>query len=205
MPTHHLKIAGSNQNVTVGPGNVKVVVAGSNDQVTADAGPDKIKVVGDMDQIQLGASASKVELLGNNDGVVVAGNMDKISLGTQTSTVQLLGNGDSVVGGGHSTITFSGTDETFVDGKQPYAVVVFGWASGDHLHLTTDPVTDALAVEPQQVVLGKTEAADRCSGFQASMGAMPIVAMQPVDQLGRSFAASFDKHEHRPIRRVRFE
>ena len=34
-----------------------------------------------------------------------------------------------------------------------------------------------LAVEPQQVVLGQTEAADGCFGFQASMWAMPIVAM----------------------------
>src|SRR6516162_3407596 len=44
----------------------------------------------------------------------------------------------------------------------------------------------ALAVEPQQVVLGKTEAADRCFGLQTSMRAMPIVTMQPVEQLSRS-------------------
>ena len=37
-----------------------------------------------------------------------------------------------------------------------------------------------LAVEPQQVVLGKTEAADGRFGFQASMRAMPVIAMQPV-------------------------
>ena len=37
-----------------------------------------------------------------------------------------------------------------------------------------------LAVEPQQVVLGKTEAADRCFGLQTGMRAMPIVTMQPV-------------------------
>jgi len=43
-----------------------------------------------------------------------------------------------------------------------------------------------LAVEPQQVVLGKTEAADRCFGLQTSMRAMPIVTMQPVEQLSRS-------------------
>jgi hypothetical protein len=38
-----------------------------------------------------------------------------------------------------------------------------------------------LAVEPQQVVLGKTEAADRCFGLQTGMRAMPIVTMQPVE------------------------
>src|SRR6516162_5714092 len=43
-----------------------------------------------------------------------------------------------------------------------------------------------LAVEPQQVVLGKTEAADRCFGLQTGMRAMPIVTMQPVEQLSRS-------------------
>ena len=37
-----------------------------------------------------------------------------------------------------------------------------------------------LDVEPQQVVLGKTEAADRCFGLQTGMRAMPIVTMQPV-------------------------
>jgi hypothetical protein len=41
-----------------------------------------------------------------------------------------------------------------------------------------------LAVEPQQVVLGKTEATDRCVGFQATMWPMPIVAMQPVEHFG---------------------
>jgi hypothetical protein len=34
----------------------------------------------------------------------------------------------------------------------------------------------SLAVEPQQVVLGKTEATDGCVGFQATMWPMPIVA-----------------------------
>ena len=43
------------------------------------------------------------------------------------------------------------------------------------------PVIGYLAVEPQQVVLGKTEAADRCFGLQTSMRAMPIVTMQPVE------------------------
>jgi hypothetical protein len=42
-----------------------------------------------------------------------------------------------------------------------------------------------LAVEPQQVILGQTETADGCFGLQASMRAMPIVAMQPMRQLGR--------------------
>ena len=41
-------------------------------------------------------------------------------------------------------------------------------------------VFEPLAVEPQQVVLGKTEAADRCFGLQTGMRAMPIVTMQPV-------------------------
>ena len=43
-----------------------------------------------------------------------------------------------------------------------------------------------LAVEPQQVVLGKTEATDGCVGFQATMWPMPIVAVEPVEHLGRS-------------------
>ena len=46
----------------------------------------------------------------------------------------------------------------------------------------------ALAVEPQQVVLGQTEAADGRIGFQATMLPMPIVAMEPVDQFGRSLS-----------------
>src|SRR6516165_6186827 len=50
----------------------------------------------------------------------------------------------------------------------------------------TVPRRPSLAVEPQQVVLGKTEAADRCFGLQTSMRAMPIVTMQPVEQLSRS-------------------
>jgi hypothetical protein len=41
-------------------------------------------------------------------------------------------------------------------------------------------------VEPQQVVLGKTEATDGCVGFQATMWPMPIVAMEPVEHFGRS-------------------
>jgi hypothetical protein len=47
-----------------------------------------------------------------------------------------------------------------------------GYAEGRNIHLD---------VEPQQVVLGKTEAADRCFGLQTSMRAMPIVTMQPVE------------------------
>jgi hypothetical protein len=43
----------------------------------------------------------------------------------------------------------------------------------------------ALAVEPQQVVLGKTEATDGCVGFQATMWPMPIVAMEPMEHFGR--------------------
>ena len=43
-----------------------------------------------------------------------------------------------------------------------------------------------LAVKPQQVVLGETEATDRRAGFQATMWPVPIVAMEPVAQLSRS-------------------
>jgi FAD binding domain len=45
-----------------------------------------------------------------------------------------------------------------------------------------------LDVEPQQVVLGQTEAADGRIGFQATMWPMPIVAMEPVDQFSRSLS-----------------
>ena len=38
-------------------------------------------------------------------------------------------------------------------------------------------VSQLLAVKPQQVVLGKTEATDGCVGFQTTMRPMPIVAM----------------------------
>src|SRR6266851_8316785 len=41
----------------------------------------------------------------------------------------------------------------------------------------------ALAVEPQQVVHGETESADRWFGLQASMGPVPVVAMLPKGQL----------------------
>jgi hypothetical protein len=45
-------------------------------------------------------------------------------------------------------------------------------------------IISQLAVEPQQVVLGKTEATDRCVAFQATMWPMPIVAMQAVEHFG---------------------
>ena len=45
-------------------------------------------------------------------------------------------------------------------------------------------VRPALAVEPQDVVLGQAESADRCLRLQATVWAMPVVAMQPVRQLG---------------------
>ena len=41
----------------------------------------------------------------------------------------------------------------------------------------------ALGVEPQQVVLGEAEAADGRVGFQATMWAMPVVAMEPGGQV----------------------
>ena len=41
-------------------------------------------------------------------------------------------------------------------------------------------------MEPQQVVLGQSEATDRCFGFQAAVRAMPIVAVHPGWQLGSS-------------------
>src|SRR5262249_24316017 len=50
----------------------------------------------------------------------------------------------------------------------------------------TFPLIDwSLAVEPQQVVLGYAEATDGRIGFQATMWAMPIVAMEPMEQLNR--------------------
>lgn len=45
-------------------------------------------------------------------------------------------------------------------------------------------LSNARVVELQDVVLGKNEATDGCFGFQATMRAMPIVAMQPDRQLG---------------------
>ncbi len=44
-----------------------------------------------------------------------------------------------------------------------------------------------LAVEPQQVVLGKGKSADGGLGVQAAMGSMPIVSMEPSGQLGGAF------------------
>jgi hypothetical protein len=41
-------------------------------------------------------------------------------------------------------------------------------------------------VEPQQVVLGYAEATDGRVGFQATMWPMPVVAMEPMEQLSRS-------------------
>jgi hypothetical protein len=43
-----------------------------------------------------------------------------------------------------------------------------------------------LAVEPQEVVLRLTESADGCVGLQATMWSMPVIAMEPVVQLGGS-------------------
>ena len=62
-----------------------------------------------------------------------------------------------------------------------------------------------LAVELQQVVLGKTEATDGRLGFQATMRPMSIVAMEPNEQLSRSLIRSSDSGERRPIREARFE
>src|SRR5262245_27279129 len=42
----------------------------------------------------------------------------------------------------------------------------------------------ALDVKPQEVIPGQSEAADRCLFGEASMGPMPIVAMQPIGELG---------------------
>ena len=39
--------------------------------------------------------------------------------------------------------------------------------------------TDALAVEPQDVVLGQAESADGCSIIDAGVRPMPVIAMQP--------------------------
>src|SRR6202163_2532506 len=44
------------------------------------------------------------------------------------------------------------------------------------------PMHHALAVEPQQVVLGQTEAADWRLRFYPAMRPMPIVSMKPVGQ-----------------------
>src|SRR5215472_5531708 len=41
----------------------------------------------------------------------------------------------------------------------------------------------ALAVEPQDVVPGKTESADGCSTIDSGMWAMPVVSMQPSREL----------------------
>jgi len=40
----------------------------------------------------------------------------------------------------------------------------------------------ALDVEPQQVVVGKTESADLSFGADAAMGSMPIVMVQPASE-----------------------
>ncbi len=45
---------------------------------------------------------------------------------------------------------------------------------------------DDLVVEPQEVVLRLTESADGCVGLQATMWSMPVIAMEPVVQLGGS-------------------
>ena len=47
-----------------------------------------------------------------------------------------------------------------------------------------------LAVEPQQVVLGKAEAADGRFGADAAMRPMPVVAMKPSRQFGCAFVGS---------------
>ena len=42
----------------------------------------------------------------------------------------------------------------------------------------------ALAVEPQHVVLGQTQSADGGAGFEATMRAVPVIAMQPDWEFG---------------------
>ena len=41
-----------------------------------------------------------------------------------------------------------------------------------------------LAVEPQHVVLGQTQSADGGAGFEATMRAVPVIAMQPDWEFG---------------------
>jgi hypothetical protein len=48
---------------------------------------------------------------------------------------------------------------------------------GELITIVGEERAKELAVEPQQVVLGKTEATDGCVGLQATMRPMPIVAM----------------------------
>src|SRR5919197_6255457 len=62
----------------------------------------------------------------------------------------------------------------------------------------------ALAVEPQDVVLGQAESADRCLRLQATVWAMPVVAMQPVRQLGGALIGMQIGAGHMPIRVARF-
>ena len=52
--------------------------------------------------------------------------------------------------------------------------------------LGTGPWQGKLGVDPQEVVLRLTESADGFVGLQASMWPMPVVAMEPVVQLGGS-------------------
>jgi len=46
---------------------------------------------------------------------------------------------------------------------------------------------EGLVVEPQQVIPGQTESADRCLRFYPAVGAMPIVTVQPSWQFGGAF------------------
>ena len=51
----------------------------------------------------------------------------------------------------------------------------------------TGDLASALAVEPQEVVLGQIETADGRFGSDTAMGPMPIVAMEPSGQFGCAF------------------
>ena len=48
----------------------------------------------------------------------------------------------------------------------------------------------ALAVEPQKVVLGEGESADRRFCAETTMGSMPVVAVEPGGQFGRAFVGA---------------
>ena|SRR6516165_5802792 len=59
-------------------------------------------------------------------------------------------------------------------------------ASALERHITSNPADGcaALGVEPQHVVLGQTQSADGGAGFEATMRAVPVIAMQPDWEFG---------------------
>jgi len=138
---------GNHDDFTGGLGNPTVNAFGSDNSISAGMGDASINVFGDANTIGGAIGETTINVFGNDNLVVP---------GTGLSDIDIAGNGDSVDAGNHTfvseaQITVGGGDFRFNDGPQTYldTIVGFDQHAGDRIHLTTEPVHDALAHSTQ--------------------------------------------------------